>query len=243
MDIFSINMVEIFDVLIRGLLSLLILFFVTKLLGKKQVSQLSLFDYVIGISIGNFAAELTINLESHTINGILAVVLFGVIAYGVSYMTMKSITARRFFMGTPTILIQNGKIVFNNLKKLKCDLNDMFEQLRTKGFFDISQIEFAIMEANGEISILPKAKYRPLNPNDMKLKVSEEGLVANVVLDGKIMKNNLDSFSLTEEWLLHELKIKGYTNIDNLLLVCVDVNKKLKIYEKTNIANVMNVLE
>ena len=106
----DINYNELFNVVIRGLLSLITLFLVTKLIGKKQVSQLSLFDYVIGISIGNFAAEMTINLESEELYGIIAVLLFGGIAYLVSVGTMKSIKLRRFFMGSPTILIEHGKI-------------------------------------------------------------------------------------------------------------------------------------
>ena len=112
------NLTELLDVTIRAVLSLVTLFLVTKLLGKKQVSQLSLFDYVIGISIGNFAAEMTINLETNEINGIIAVIIFGFFAYLVSYMTMKSIVLRRFFMGTPTVIIQNGKILEKNMKKV-----------------------------------------------------------------------------------------------------------------------------
>ena len=136
----NINVVELKSVLLRALSSLLVLFLVTKILGKKQVSQLSLFDYVIGISIGNFAAEMTINLESEEFYGILAVIIFGLIAYLVSILTMKSIKLRRFFMGTPTILIQNGKILDNNFHKVKYDINDMLEQCRIKGYYDISDI-------------------------------------------------------------------------------------------------------
>lgn len=101
----------------RALISLFTLFIVTKLLGKKQVSELSLFDYVIGISIGNFAAEMTINIDSPEINGIWAVIIFGIIAYLVSWVTMKSIVLRRLFIGVPTVIIQDGKILKNNMKK------------------------------------------------------------------------------------------------------------------------------
>jgi len=243
MDLLDTNWVELLDVFIRGFLSLIVLFFITKLLGKKQVSQLSLFDYVIGISIGNFAAEMTINLESQTMNGIVAVVLFGFIAYTVTYLTMKSIKARRFFMGTPTMIIQDGKLVHKNLKKMKFDINDMFEQLRTAGYFDINQIAYAIMEANGELSVLPKSQYRPLTPNDMKVKVAQEGLVANVVLDGKIMYNNLFNINLDEKWLMDELNVLGYKSLNNIILVCVDVNKKLKVYEKNDNLKIIDILE
>lgn len=113
----EISLTEIMTVILRGLVSLITLFLITKLLGKKQVSQLSLFDYVIGISIGNFAAEITINLETSLINGTIAVIEFGLIAYMISILTMKSIKLRRFFMGVPTVLIDKGKLVEKALKK------------------------------------------------------------------------------------------------------------------------------
>ena len=183
--------IEVYDVVIRSLLSLITLFLITKLLGKKQVSQLSLFDYVIGISIGNFAAEMTINLESDYLHGILAVVIFGVVAYLVSILTMKSIHLRRYFMGTPTLLIQDGKLLEKNMIQVKYHMNDLLEQCRINGYFDLSEIKYALMESNGTVSILPYETERPLKVKDMKVKPKKEGLCANVIIDGKIMENNL----------------------------------------------------
>ena len=239
----EINLSELWSVFLRAITSLVFLFLVTKIIGKKQVSELSLFDYVIGISIGNFAAEMTINLESNEINGLLAVLIFGLIAYAVSIITMKSMRLRRFFMGTPTIIIQNGKILIDGMKKTRLDMNDILEQCRTNGYFDISQIEYAIVEANGELSILPKAEYRPLNPNDMNLKVSKEGLCANVVIDSKVMVNNLSNMAKDEEWLRKQLKVHGYKTLDNILLATLDNNEKIIVYEKNTNIKPNNVLE
>ena len=158
----------------RSLMSLIVLFLATKLIGKKQVSELSLFDYVIGISIGNFTAEMTMNLDGQYINGVVALMTFGVIAYLISLVTMKSIRLRRFFIGVPTIIIQNGKIIEKAMRHVMIDINDLLEQCRINGYYDLTQIEYAIMEANGKISIMPKADYRPLTPNDMNLKVQKE---------------------------------------------------------------------
>ena len=224
----DINYNELFNVVIRGLLSLITLFLVTKLIGKKQVSQLSLFDYVIGISIGNFAAEMTINLESEELYGIIAVLLFGGIAYLVSVGTMKSIKLRRFFMGSPTIL--------------KYDINDMLEQCRVNGYFDISEIDYAIVEANGELSILAKSEYLPVNRNDMKLKVSKNGLCANVIIDGKVMYNNLKKINKDEKWLNKELKLKG-KDISDIILATVDINDKVVFYERNKGVVSLDVLE
>ena len=234
---------ELLDVTVRAILSLITLFLVTKMLGKKQVSQLSLFDYVIGISIGNFAAEMTINLESTEIHGIWAVVLFGLFAYIVNVLTMKSIWLRRFFMGTPTVLIQNGKILEKNLKKVKFDLNDLLEEVRIDGYFDLSQVEYAIMEANGSLSILPKTEYKTVTVGDMKLKTPKEGLCANVIIDGKIMHNNLDRIGKKEKWLNSQLKVKGYSDISKILLATIDINDKLVIYERNIDIEPENILE
>lgn len=239
----NIDFSELLNVIIRAISSLIVLFLVTKMLGKKQVSQLSLFDYVIGISIGNFAAEMTINLESNEINGILAVILFGVFAYAVSYLTMKSIVLRRFFMGTPTIIIQDGKILEKNLRKVKFDINDMLEEVRSAGYFDLSQVEYAVMEVNGKLSILPKSEYRPLTPKDMNLKIDNESLCANIIIDGKIMHKNLKNMNKDEKWLNKQLKVKGYSDISKILLATLDINDKITLYERNYNIKSKDVLE
>lgn len=235
------NMIEALYMIPRSLLSLFTLFIVTKLLGKKQVSELSLFDYVIGISIGNFSAEMVMNMDVQYINGIISMITFGVVAWLVSYLTMNSMTLRRIIIGTPTILIQNGKIIEKNLRKTMIDINDLLEQCRNNGTFDISEIEFAIMEANGKISFLPKKEYTPVTLKDMSLKGSKNGLCSNVIIDGHIMKNNLLNMNKNVEWLLKELKVKGKKDKD-ILLGILDINDKLTLFEKNDI-DIKNVLE
>ena len=236
------NFSEVLNTSYRALISLAVLFLVTKMIGKKQVSELSLFDYVIGISIGNFAAEMTINLESQEINGIVAVLIFGIVAYIVSYITMKSIYLRRFFIGVPTIIIDKGKINYKNMKKFKMDINDLLEQARINGYFDLSEIEFAILEANGKISFLPKGEYKNITVKDMKLKIEKQGLCANVIIDGNIMDDNLINIGKDTEWLLHELKCKG-KKVHDILLATVDINDKLTLYERLPYMDSNKILE
>lgn len=223
----NVNYEELWIVVYRSFLSLAALFLVTKMLGKKQVSQLSLFDYVIGISIGNFAAEMTINLESQTMNGILAVFIFGIVAYVVSFLTMKSIFLRRFFMSTPTILIEKGQILKEGLKRVKYDMNDLLQQCRINGYFDVSDIEYAIMEPNGNLSILPKENKRPVNLEDLNIAKNQSGLCANVIIDGKIMEENLKNINKSKKWLLKQIKTD---DLSKILLVTVDNNEKVKVY-------------
>ena len=123
------------------------------------------------------------------------------------------------------------------------DVNDLLEQCRAKGFFDISQINYAILEVNGSLSLLPKEKYRPINVNDMNLKLPESSICSNVVIDQKIMKKNLSIIGKDEKWLRHELKIKGYKDLTNILLVTVDINYKINVYEKNDNLKILNILE
>ena len=233
---------EALSIIPRSLFSLLTLFLITKLIGKKQVSELSLFDYVIGISIGNFTAEMTMGLNNQYINGVVAIFTFGIISWLVSRLTMKSIILRRILIGTPTIIIQEGKIIKENMKKLNIDINDLLEQCRNNGTFDISQIEYAIMEVNGKISIMLKPEYNPVTMNDMNLKPTLQDLCANVIIDGRIMMKNLNNMNKSKQWLLKELKVKGY-NLDDILLATLDINEKLTVYENNHHIKIKNVLE
>ena len=242
-DILCTNWYEVGVVASRALFSLLTLFFITRVIGKKQVSELSLFDYVISISIGNFAAEISMNIDVQLMNGIVAVLIFGLIATLVSVITMKSIVLRRFLIGTPTIIIEDGKFVYKNLKRVKIDINDFLESARIAGYFDISNIKYALMEANGQISFLPKEEYTPLTPKDMNLKPSMQGLCANVIIDGKIMKKNLNVINKDSNWLIKQLKLKGYSDESDILLATVDINEKLVIFDKKNANGIKNVLE
>ena len=218
-----------FPVLYRSLISLLTLFFVAKIIGKKQISELSIFDYVIGISIGNFAAEMTINLDSPEFDGILAVIIFGGIAYLVSRLCMKSIILRRFVMGTPTIIIQDGKIIKKNMKKVRMDINDLLEEARIKGYFDLSELQYGIMEANGEMSFLPFAKNKPITRGDLKKKVQKNILNATVMIDGKIIENNLKKMGKDIDWLQKEIKKSKYSMKD-IMLCTLNENDEVKYY-------------
>lgn len=225
------EIVELLDVILRCLVSLATLFFVTKMIGKKQVSQFSLFDYVIGISIGNFAAEMAINLDSSYLHGTVAVIVFGLVAYLVSLITMKSLKMRKLIIGDPNILIKDGKILYNSLKKSKFDINDLLEEARINGYFDISDIDYALMEANGKISFLPKTQNQNPTNKDLKIKVNRKGLCINLIIDGQIIKKALIDTYKDEKWLLKQLKVKGY-KLEDVMLATLDLENTLKVYGK-----------
>ena len=219
------------NVLIKGFMSLVFLFFIIKLLGKKQVSQLNIFDYVIGISLGNLAAEMTINSDISILNGFLAMTIYGICSLFVSYITSKSIMARRIISGVPVVLIEKGKISKESLKKVKLDLNDLMQDAREDGIFDLSKVEYAIMEVSGKVTFLLKSEYEPLTSSDMKIKKEKNNLMAVLVMDGKIMENNLKEYGKDKKWLFMEMKKRGFNNIEDIFLfICNE--SKVEIYDK-----------
>ena len=229
------------NVLIKGFMSLIFLFLVIKLLGKKQVSQLNVFDYVIGISLGNLAAEMTINSDISIINGFLAMTIYGSCSLFVSFITNKSIIARRLISGVPIVLIENGKISKKQLKKVKLDINDLLQDAREDGIFDISKVEYAVMEASGKVTFLLKSEENPITVNNMNISANKAKLTANLVMDGNIMENNLKAIGKDEKWLMSKIKEKNI-KIENILLLVYNNEGKITIYEK-NYEVGMGVLE
>ena len=225
------QIIDLLDVILRCLVSLVTLFLVTKMIGKKQVSQFSLFDYVIGISIGNFAAEMAINLDSSYLHGTVAVIVFGLVAYLVSLLTMKSLKIRKFIIGDPNILIKDGKILYNSLKKSKFDINDLLEEARINGYFDISDIDYALMEANGKISFLPKIESQNPTNKDLKLNTKRKGLCINLIIDGQIIEEALRDINKDQKWLLRKVKEKKF-NLEEVILATIDLQNNLKVYGK-----------
>lgn len=236
-------MSDFLNICFRTILVLIILFFITKMMGKKQISELNFFDYVVGITIGSIAADISLDIEKNMIAGIAALFIYGFISYIISFVSIKSILARRFFIGVPTVLVEKGKIIESGLKKSKIDVNDLLMEARENGYFNLDEIDYALMEVNGNISFLPKEKEKPVTKRDMKIKCSNEGLTVNAIIDSKYMVNNMKAINKDKEWLDHELKVNGYDNYDNILLTTIDNNYKVTIYEKNVKPDKNTVLE
>lgn len=220
------------SVFIRSIVTIVVLFLLAKVMGKKQISQLNLFDYIVGITIGSVAADISLDLNKSFLDGVICMLVFGLTGALVSYVTLKSIKLRRFFTGTPSIIIENGKIIEEGLKKVKFDINDLMEELRGAGYFNIDEVAYAVMETNGKISFLPKDEEKPVTKKDMDLKIIPSSLIANIIIDGKIMMNNLKAMNKDEKWLSHELKVLGYKDLDEILLATLDSNDKIMVYKK-----------
>ena len=229
-------------IVLVSLFSLLVLFVLAKIMGNKQVSQLTMFDYVIGISIGSIAAEMATELEE-PFKPLLAMVVYALSAYLISIVTMKSMKLRRIIFGRSVVLMKNGKIYRNNLKKSHIDLNEFLVQCRSDGYFDISAINTAILEPNGKISILPFPDKRPVTAEDLKTVPTQDNVFYDVIMDGEILKENLQSSGYDTNWLKNELKTQGYKNEKDVFLATLDESGTLNVFENNNQSGKNDIFE
>jgi uncharacterized membrane protein YcaP (DUF421 family) len=227
----------------RSLVALGVLFVLTRFAGKKHISHLTLFDYVTGISIGAITGAFAVNENVRYSDAIISLVIFGLFPIIASYITLKSIKGRKILTGLPTVLIQNGKIMENNLRKSRFAISDVLEELRVKGAFNVSDVEFAILETNGQVSLQLKSQKQPLTPSDLGIPTKYLGLSAILILDGNIMYNNLKNISLDEMWLLSELKKRKIDSPEEVLLASLDTNGYLHIDRKNKNINPLEVME
>lgn len=210
--------------------SVFVLFALAKLLGNKQISQLNMFDYINGITIGSIAAEMSISTSFREISiAFVSMMIYGIAGFLLSVITIKSIVCRRFFSGKALMLIEKGKLYEKNLKKAKLDIDDLLTKARVNGHFDLSRIEYAILENNGEISFLQKAQDLPLTPADAGINVSPSSIFVNVVMDGKIMEKNLSLCGKDDQWLTKKLAENKYS-VKDVFLATVDDSGTLNVF-------------
>lgn len=222
---------EFVYVIVLSLGSILVLFVLTKIMGYRQISEMSFFDYIVGISIGSIAAEMATNVDLEWWKGVLAMTIYGGAGFLLSLVTQKSIRARKFISGQPIVLMENGKIIKKNLNKARLEINDLLTSARGNGYFNLADIDFAIMETTGKISFAPVSGKRQLNPQDFNFTPQKEGLYINVIVDGKIMEEDLKKSGMTLNELKRQLKSQG-KKLQDIILATVDINKSLTIFEK-----------
>lgn len=222
------------QVLLTTVLSVVVLFAITRLIGYRQLSELSLFDYINGITIGSIAAELATCEREEIIQILIAMVVYGIFSILVAMLTDKSIVMRRFIVGNPTVLMKNGRLYYEGFKKSHLDVNEFLMKCRNNGYFDITQIDTAILEANGRVSFLPVSENRPATPKDLKLAVTQDELVANVIIDGKIIEKSLNMIGKDSNWLHNRLKNQNQTDLSKILLASCNGKGTLTVFLKSD---------
>lgn len=226
MDHFAITLGRTF----AGFFVLLIL---TRLIGKKQLSQITMFNYITGIALGNIAGDMVVHRDINLADGIMGLVLWTLLAIGIEYLALKSSKTRILLDGEPTILIKDGRLIEKSLISNRLNIDDLTMLLRDKGIFSIQEADYAILEPNGKLSILKKMEYENTVKSDFHLHKKRKFLPAELIADGKLVKKNLEEAAVSEEWLRNKLREKGAAGYDEVLYAELQEDGSLYVQKKS----------
>jgi len=217
---------------LKALLAFVVVLVLARWLNKEQLSQLTFYDWIVGITIGSMAANLTNEPEGRILEHVVILVVFSAAAYLTGMMTVKSRPLRKLIEGEPTVVIHNGRILEHNMAKLHYNVDNLLNQLREKNVFNIEDVEFALLEGNGGLSVLLKSQKRPLTPSDLGIPTSYEGLSSEIIVDGQVIYQNLKQNNLDEQWLIAELRKRGYNSPRDIVLATLSSDGELYIDNK-----------
>lgn len=216
-------------VFVRAIIGFFSLLIFARIIGKEQISQMTFFDYILGITIGSIAAELTTDLSSRAWPHWVGLITWAALGFIMEKISMRWRYAAKILEGEPTIVIMNGKIMEDVLRKMKYSVSDVLVLLRNKDVFNPNEVAYAIIEPNGNISVLKKPEYLSLTPKDMNIKVKASGIATEMIYDGIVIKENLRQLNKDEKWLYSELKKHGVKDPTEVFLLTLDPGGNLYI--------------
>ena len=211
-----------FSLVVRALVMYFFILFSTRLLGKREIGQVSPFDFVVAIMLGELAVLSIENTKLPLWEAIIPIAVIVAAHIGVALLSLKSNLARSVFSGVPTMVIENGQIIERNLRALRCNVNDLLANLREKGIWNIADVEFAIMENSGKLSVVQRSQCRPATPADLGLPTRYEGVSTTLIVDGKMLPRSLARVKLDRRWLISELSKRGIEDPREVLLASLD---------------------
>ncbi len=208
----------ILEVIIQTILAFFVILFLARIIGKKQIAELTFYDYVNGITFGSIAANMATDINQRTWQYLIGLFIFAFLTFLMQYITLKNTTARKIIEGEPVVLIHKGKILEDNLKKTRFNIEDLLAELRENNYFDIRDVHYAILENDGRVSVLPVADKKPLTPKDINQKGQEESIVTEIIIEGKIILPNLHQHGLDKKWLYNTLQKNNINEINDIML-------------------------
>jgi uncharacterized membrane protein YcaP (DUF421 family) len=213
---------EIVVIIIRSVVAFTVLLVITRFMGQRQISQMTFFDYVVGITIGSIAGAVSADQNVKLIDGLAATLVWGGFTLLIGMIALKSYRFRKAVQGEPTILIRKGKVLEQNLRKLKMDASELMENLRENQVFHLADVEFAVMETNGQLSVLKKSDLEPVTRRDLGIQTAVRSEPRIVIMDGNVMKRTLQSLGFTEQWLLDKIREQGADRFEDVFLAQLD---------------------
>ena len=220
------------ETIIRTLVGFAVLLLLTRLLGKKQLSQFTIFTFITGIALGNFASEMILQKEIRIIEGVSSMALWCVLIFIIEFLSLKSAKIRVLLDGEPTIVIKKGQIIELALTDHRLNLDDLTMQLRLNSVFSILDVEYAILEPNGELSIMKKSSKDPVTKEDLQITPEPEGIPSEIIVDGKIVEKNLPELGYTYQELEAELQTQGISDIKTVLFAELQKDRSLYIQKR-----------
>ena len=205
-----------------------------RLIGRKLISQMTFFDFIVGISMGSIVANAMIGKEATTLSSVIALITMSMLTIGIAYVHMKSFKARKIMNSEPTTIVHNGIIIEENMKNIRLTINELMMKLREKNAFNLADVEFAIMETDGQLSVLSKADKRPVTPDQMNIKVTSTGLMKDIIIDGVLMEENLKAAEIDKNWVNSQLKTQDIKDISEVFYAGMDNGKILYISKRPN---------
>lgn len=222
---------------IRGTASFFTLLILTRLMGKKQLSQLTFFDYVIGITIGSIAASFTTDLQVEAAVHFAGLVTWALWEVVLGVITIHNRRARKLIDGEPTVVVHNGRILEGNLERMNYTIDDLRMQLRQKDVFRIADVEFALLEPDGSLSVLKKPQHRNVSPEDLGLQVTSRGVAVELITDGHVVDANLRQLHLSRKWLEDQIRQRGL-RLDQVYYAEVDATGELYVDVRDDLGDV-----
>ncbi|MPL58372.1 hypothetical protein SDC9_03904 [bioreactor metagenome] len=216
-------------VVIRSVISFFALLLLVRLMGKQQVAQLTFFDYVVGITIGSIASTISVQVNENLLSTLVGLVTWAVLAILLAILSMHNVRVRKMVDGEATIVVANGKVMEDNLKKIRIPIDQLLAELRTQGVFNISDVEFAMFEPGGKMSIQKKSQKQTLTPSDLNIQPQYDGLPTNLILDGVVLQDALYSLNLTKAWLQHQLSKQNIQDTTEVSLAQLDTKGNLYV--------------
>lgn len=230
----ELSKIHFWETLLRTTLAFIVLLIMARIMGKKQISQLTFFHYVTGITIGSIAAEIAGQNETPFVDGIIAMIWWALLTLFMSYIALKSKKARVILDDQPTIVMYEGRLVEEAMKKSRLHLNDLNMMLREQSIFSIKDVQYAILETNGNLSVLKKAGQEPATKKDVNAPAPEPKYIpTEIISDGKIVKKNLTELNLTEEWVYEQLKKQGIGKVEHVFYAEIQMDGSLYIHRSS----------
>lgn len=207
---------------VRILGAYLVLLALTRIMGRKMISQITFFDFVVGVIAGSVAANMSVNQDNPVVSGFTVLIVLTLANVSIDVLNIKSMFIRKITDSEPIVVIENGKLIAENLKRERVTLDGLMMLLREKNAFNIADVEFAIFEADGKLSVLKKSQKQPLTPSDMNIPTPYIGLTKDIIIDGKILEENLADAKLTREWLIGKLKERNFKSVEEVFYAGLD---------------------